>query len=298
MDVRVLSPHEVVLVTDPAHPRYDPRVTHPPNEPRIASMLAYALPADAPEPDTPPIFPAAIIVREDNEAVTGRGRTRDLRVLWDILEEDGVPVSHRPHLLAFVATTEDNVRLLRMASEENSLRDPADDAVTTGVKIQRIVDVNEKKPKAERISLKEIAASFDMSDASARSYMKLVTAAPEVREAYRAGRITKSDALRIAALKDHAKQVSQLNLTPPAPAAPAGQGPSDDDDDDAGDEDSAEPRKRRPGKRGASMVPSVRLRQKVIETLGEGNRDSQVLLWTLGLNPKWLSGNPKLKGVK
>lgn len=244
------------------------------------------------------MFPAAIIVREDNEAVAGRGRTRDLRIAWDILADDGVPETHRPHFLAFVATTDDDVALLRMAGEENALRDPADDAITIGVKIQRIVDRNAEKPKAERLSLKDIAASFDLSDQSARTYMALVRACEEVREAYRTGAITKSDALRIAQQKDHAKQVSMLRLTPPT----AGAGVEAADENDSGDSDSpfgaGAGKKRRAGKRGASMVPSVRLRQKVIETLGEGNRDSGTLMWTLGLNPKWLSSNPKLKGIK
>lgn len=279
MKIDVRSPADLVLVTDPAHPRYDPRVTMPPNQARIVTMVECAAP---PDPD-PPVFPSALILREDGEVVAGRGRVRDMRIAHAVLEGDGIPPDHWPLFLCFVTSNEDEVALLKQAAAENALRDPDDDAYTTGVKLQRLVNVNKAKPKADRASLASLASAFDMSDANARMHMALVRAAPEVVEAYRSGAITKTDALRIAQTKSHEEQTSMLALTPPT-------GPMETDPE------TGEPteRERRPGKRGASKVPSVRQRQKMIEALGEGNVRTEALKWTLGLAP----GFPKAVGVK
>lgn len=256
-----LDPNKIVLVTDPTHPRYDPRATRNVNFDRVHDMALHG-------------FTSLILVhktKEGYEAVTGRGRTLDARALWALQAEEGVPESDRIHVRALVVPAADDLTLLSLAQTENYLRDPGDDPYTEAVKIQRIIDVNNARPEAERVDLATIAGWHGMSVDSLRNRLKILKAAPEVGQALKAGKVTLSDALRVSQIKDPEKQVAALANLPPVPVQTKADGK----------------KKRRKGARGTNRRPTARRIALVIEHLGEGHKLTPALKYVLGLNPKF-----------
>lgn len=171
-----LRPEQLVLITDPTHPAYDPRVHRPINEERVQSILRFGV-------KTP-----VKVKKLDGKwiVVDGRGRTQDAREANRRLLAEGKP----PITIECVEDDSDDV--FEASIVGNSLRED-DDPITKANKIERYLIGSDRNPPQPR-SMKDAALAFGCKAQTLRLYRRLLLLDQEIQDAVKGGQINYAQA--------------------------------------------------------------------------------------------------------
>jgi len=179
-DVLLFDPDDLVLVTDPSHPLYQPSVNAPPEEADVLNIMHYGI-----------IEP--IVVRKnpetgETEVVAGRTRTKALREANRRLKARG----DKPHMMPAIAKRGEISMLAGVMVSENAIR-------RTYSPMER---ANEMKKLADmNFSDEDIAVTFGLkSVTSVKTAMAVLDATKTVRDAVDSGKVTFAQAAKLASL--------------------------------------------------------------------------------------------------
>lgn len=171
-----LRPEQLVLITDSAHPAYDPRVHRPLNEERVQSILRFGVKT-----------PVKVKKLEGKWVVVdGRGRTQDAREANRRLLAEGKP----PITIECVEDDSDDV--FESSIVGNSLRED-DDPITKANKIERYLIGSDRTPPQPR-SMKDAALAFGCAVQTLRLLRRLLLLDQEIQDAVKDGQISYAQA--------------------------------------------------------------------------------------------------------
>lgn len=166
-----LRPEQLVLITDPNHPAYDPRVHRPINEERVQSILRFGV-------KTP-----VKVKKLDGKwvVVDGRGRTQDAREAnRRLLAEGKSPIT-------IECAEDDSDDVFEASIVGNSLRED-DDPITLAHKIERYLTGRDRTPSQPRTT-KDAVAAFGCSAPKIQTLRRLLLLDATIQEAIKTGKI-------------------------------------------------------------------------------------------------------------
>ncbi len=182
-DVYYFDPADVVLVEDQKSALYDERVDNEVKEGLVLNMMF--------APDGVPQGVLTVLAGRRNaetgkiEIVDGRHRTKAAREANKRLKKAGL----EPIRLPVQLKRSNDQRLMAMMISANE-HSTEDSPMNKAKKMQRYVELGRDE--------KELAALFGMSEASVKNHLRLLEAPAVVRNAVDAGKITASDAYKLA----------------------------------------------------------------------------------------------------
>jgi len=185
-DVYYFDPAEVVLVTDKESVLYDERVDFDFKEPLVLNMLYQ------PDPDGPPQGVLKVLLGQRNpetgkvEIIDGRQRTKAAREANRRLKKQGAEPIRLPVLLKRASSKQRTMAMLISANEHATEDLPSDKAR----KAQRYIDLGRDES--------EVAVLLGISESTVKNRLRLLDAPAAVRNAADAGKITESDAFKLA----------------------------------------------------------------------------------------------------
>jgi ParB family chromosome partitioning protein len=166
-DVFMLEPEKLTLVTDPAHPLYDPRVHDEPDEALVRNIMVYGV-----------LEP--VLIRKNGERVeviAGRGRVKAALEANRRLTAEGKQPIRVP---AIVKRGQDADMFGVLISENECRRE--DSPLAKSEKALRLINMGK--------STAEVAIAFGVKRQSVESWLALGDVAQPVREAVEAGEIS------------------------------------------------------------------------------------------------------------
>lgn len=170
-----ILPEQLILITDPNHPDYDPRVTRPINEERVQSILKFGV--------TVPIK-----VKSADEGwvvVDGRGRTKDaIEANRRIREKGGDPI-----LVECVEEFRENV--FEAAIVSNTLRDD-DNPLQLAEKMRKYQLGKDRTPPKKR-TLDEIGVAFGKHRNTVIAFLSLLMLHEDIQQDLRDGTLKMSE---------------------------------------------------------------------------------------------------------
>lgn len=170
-----LNPAELVLITDPTHPDYDPRVERPLNEERIRSIIKFGV-----------VVPVKVKKIGDNWVVVdGRGRVKDTLEANRRLEKEGKPKI----LVECVEETRENN--FETAIVSNTLRED-DNPIHLAEKMRKYQLGKDRTPPKKR-TIKEIATAFGKNEATIIKYLSLLMLHDDIQKDVIEGVLTMND---------------------------------------------------------------------------------------------------------
>jgi len=182
-DVYLFDPDDVVLVTDEGSALYDERVDNDYKESLVLNMLH--------APDGVPLGVIKNLVGRRNsetgkvEIIDGRQRTKAAREANKRLKKAGLEPIRLPVQLR-KANDQRAMSMLISANEHST----EDSLLNKAKKAQRYIDLGRDE--------KEVATLFGVSEATVKNMLRLLDAPAAIRNAADAGKITASDAYKLA----------------------------------------------------------------------------------------------------
>jgi len=193
----LLDPDILTLITDRAHPLYDPRVNLPPDEKIVRNMMSFGV-------------KVAIKVRKNGdsiEVVDGRRRVINCREANRRLEEMG---GERLMVPCEVERGSDD-RIIDMMVFLNELR-RGDTLMEKAEKMQRYLDTGR--------TVDEAAAAWGLSSIQVKRYLALLDLSPPVRRAVERGQMTMAAAKPYTTMsrEDQEAKLAEEDLPAPTPS--------------------------------------------------------------------------------
>jgi ParB family chromosome partitioning protein len=204
-DAYMFDPDDLVLVTDEKSPLYDERVNLPVDENLVLNMLF--APDGVPQGVLEPITVARNTETGKVEVVIGRQRVKAAREANKRLKKQGAEPIRIPAMVQRVNPH----RGMGMIISENEHRQN-DTPLGRARKMQRYLDLGRDES--------EIAVLFGVSAASVKNMLALLDAPAAVRHAVEAGKISTSDAYKLAKLEPGEAKDKVAELVEHAPRTP------------------------------------------------------------------------------
>lgn len=182
----LFDPSELVLVTDPQHPLFDPRINLPLDEALVRNIMFQGV-----------IEPIVIVKQDDKPVVVdGRQRVRCAVEANKRLEAEG----KEPVRVTAVVRRGTEADLFGVSISANENRQD-DTPLGRAKKCARLLAMGR--------SDEEAAIAFGVTASCVRAWMKLLDCAPQVREAVESGALAATAAAKLASLPA-AEQVATL----------------------------------------------------------------------------------------
>jgi ParB family chromosome partitioning protein len=205
-DVWYFDPNDVVLVEDKNSPVYDERVHYDFDEALVASMM-YAPDGATPQGVLEILNGSRNPETGKIEITDGRQRTKACREANKRLKKQGLPLLRLPVHLKRVNASQ---RMAMMITTNEHRR--ADTPMHRALKAQRYINLGHDE--------KEVAALLGASESTVKSLLKLLDAPAVVRNALDAGKISVSDAYRLAREEPDGARTKLAKLLAEAPRVP------------------------------------------------------------------------------
>jgi ParB family chromosome partitioning protein len=182
-DAFLLEPDMLTLITDPAHPLYDPRVHDDPDEALVRNVMVYGV-----------IEP--VIIRKNGEAVevvAGRGRVKAALEANRRLTAEG----KQPIRVPAILKRGQDADMFGVLISENECR-REDNPLLKSIKAQRLIDMGK--------TVEEVAIACGVKRQSVESWLSLGEVAQPVLAAVERGEVSATAAAKLHAL-DREEQV-------------------------------------------------------------------------------------------
>jgi ParB family chromosome partitioning protein len=205
-DVWYFDPDDVVLVEDEDSPVYDERVHFDFDEALVASMM-YAPDGQTPQGVLEILNGSRNPETGKIEITDGRQRTKACREANKRLKKQGLPPIRLPVHLKRVNASQ---RMAMMIATNEHRR--ADTPTHRALKAQRYINLGHDEG--------EVATLLGVSESTVKSMLRVLDAPAVVRSALDAGKITASDAYRLAREEPEAARAKLAKLLAEAPRPP------------------------------------------------------------------------------
>lgn len=205
IDISMFDPDDVVLVDEKGSAIYDERVENDYKESLVLNMM-YA-PDGIPQGVLEPLTGRRNAETGKIEIVFGRQRTKAAREANRRLKKQGLEPIRLP---VWIKRANDQKSMAMMISENEHRTD--DTPMNRAKKAQRYIDMGRDE--------KEIAVLFGVSESTVKNMLKLLDAPAVVRNAVDAGKITTSDAYKLAREEPEEAKKKVEKLLEHAPRTP------------------------------------------------------------------------------
>ena len=205
-DLFFFDPEDLVLVDKEGDVLYDERVKTPVNEELVLNIM-YAPDGKTPQGVLKPLLGRRNPETDKVEVIDGRNRTKATREANKRLKKQGLPVIRIPVMLKRA----DDSRLMAMliSSNEHATEDLP---LNRARKAQRYIDLGHDE--------KEVAKLLGTSEATVKNLLRLLDAPAAVRNALDSGKISASDAYKLAREEPAEAKKKVAELVEKAPRTP------------------------------------------------------------------------------